>query len=253
MSVWWALFVRELLQRTMADRFGWFWLLAQPILIVIVFVAIRAVILGGAARTIAGAEFIPWLVAGLLGFQMFREVVMRSLNAVEQNRKLFSYRQVKPIDPVLVRCYIEGNLNSFILVLFITASLLFEFSLLPHDPVGALMVWFALWVVGTGTGLIVSTLSVLFPEVRKIMPLIMTPLFLTSGVIFPLNFLPAQYLGWLLWNPLVHGIELTRVYFFASYQPVAGVSGTYLAMWACTLLALGLLLHLRYDQRLKTL
>jgi len=251
-SVWWALFIREALSRTMSDRLGWFWLFAQPILIVIVMVQIRTIILGRSLN-ISGGEFIPWLIFGLLGFQMFRETLLRSMFAVQTNRQLFAYRQVKPIDPVMVRCYIEGLLNTFIFLLFIMASFLLDFSLMPDDPVGGLFIWFSLWAMAVGAGLVVSVLVILIPETEKIMPVIMLPLLLVSGVIFPLNFLPPLYQEYLLLNPIVHGLELLRFYFFANYQPVAGVDVRYLWMWSFSLLALGLMLHLRFHQRMKVL
>lgn len=253
LNVWWALFIREAQQRILKDRFGWFWLIVQPTLAVIMMVAVRGLVMGKSTLLIAGAEWIPWLIVGLLTFQMFREVGIRSLNVVTQNGKLFTYRQVKPIDPVLVIGFVEGTLNTFVLLLFITFSLLLPFDLIPKDPVGVLLAWFLMWMIGYGFGLIFSVLSVLIPEMRKIVPMLMMPLFLTSGVIFPVNFLPAEMLQWLLWNPLLHVSELSRLYFFSSYQPVAGVNWMYPGLWAQSMLFLGFLLHLRYEQRLKTL
>ena len=251
-SVWWALLVRETLNRTMADRLGWFWLFAQPVLITVVFVAIRAVLLGD-LRVIAGAAVIPWLVVGLLAFQLFRETMIRSMVAVEVSRPLYSYRQVKAIDPVLIRCFIEGQLNTFILLIFIFSSLLWDYSLVPSNAVGALIGWMAVWFMGVGVGLTISTLAVLIPETKKIVPVTIMPLFMISGIVFPLNYLSGDLLEYLLFNPLVHGIEFIRSYFFINYQPVKGVSVVYLSFWCLGLLVLGLGLHLRYAQRLKVL
>jgi len=251
-SVWWALFVREALSRTMSDRLGWFWLFAQPIIIVVVMVSIRTVVLGR-IRTISGAEFVPWLIVGLLGFQLFRETLMRSMGAIDTNKQLFSYRQVKPIDPVFIRCYIEGLLATFILIIFILVSLLLGFSLVPSDSLVALFSWFSLWFLGVGCGLVLSVSARLLPETKKVIPVLIMPLFLVSGVIFPLNFLPQEYMQYFLLNPLVHGLELTRSFFFEHYQPLKGVSFFYLWLWSLSLMTIGLILHLRFEQRLKVL
>lgn len=251
-SVWWGVFVREVLHRTMSDRLGWFWLFFQPIMIILVMVAVRYYIMGR-VKTIAGAEFIPWLVVGLLAFQMFRETMTRAMGAVEANRELFSYRQVKPIDPVLVRCFIEGQLNSFILIMFVLIGLLIGVYLVPFDAVGALVAWVSLWLFGIGCGLILSVSNVIFPETGKIVPVTMMPLFLLSGVIFPLNFVPPELLEYLLYNPLLHGVEITRSFFFENYQPVKGISYSYFYFWLFGLLSFGLMLHIRYEKRLKIL
>ena len=251
-SVWWALFVREVLHRTMSDRLGWFWLFFQPIMIILVMVSVRYYIMGN-VKSIAGAEFIPWLMVGLITFQMFRETMMRAMGAVEANRQLFSYRQVKPIDPVLVRCFIEGQLNSFILIMFILTGLLIEIYLVPNDTLGALSAWASLWLFGIGCGLILSVSNVIFPETAKVIPVTMMPLFLISGVIFPLNFVPQELIEYLLYNPLLHGIEITRSFFFENYQPIKGVSYSYFYLWLIGLLSVGLMLHIRFEKRLKIL
>jgi hypothetical protein len=129
-SVWYALFMREAIARTMADRMAWFWMLAEPVAMIAIMVMIRTVVLGRDSH-IAGADFIPWLIVGLFGFHLFRENMMRSIGAVEANQALFGYRQVKPVDPVLVRCYLEGMLKTFIFLLFILAGILLELDLIP--------------------------------------------------------------------------------------------------------------------------
>ena len=251
-NVWWAMFVREALSRTMGDRLDWFWLFAQPILLVVVFVIIRTVILGN-IKAVSGADYIPWLIIGFLGFQLFRQTMMRPMNAVESNRQLFSYRQVLPIDPVLVRCYIEGLLITFVLILFIFFSGLFGIYLIPYDSVLVLFSWVSLWCLGVGVGLVISVLSVLVPETKNIIPVMMMPLLLLSGVIIPINYLPPDIVHYLLFNPIVHGLELLRSYFFESYQPVQGSNFVYLWLCSFSTLAIGMGMHLRFEQRLKVL
>ncbi len=249
-SVWYAMFVREALARTMADRMAWFWMLFEPIAMVVMMIVIRTVIMGR-IRHIDGAEFIPWMVTGLFGFYLVRENMMRPIGAIEANKGLFAYRQVKPVDPVLVRCYLEGLLKSFIFVLFIMVGALLEFGLLPAQPLAALWAWMSLWCLGLGTGLIFSALAGLVPEIGKILRIISMPLLIISGVIFPLNFVPHDLLGYVMWNPIVHGLETLRSAFFPLYRPVTGTSLLYLWYWALVMMALGLMLHLRFELRLK--
>tara|TARA_R110001583_G_scaffold166104_3_gene318866 strand:- start:16154 stop:16942 length:789 start_codon:yes stop_codon:yes gene_type:complete len=247
-SVWYALFLREAIARTTADRFAWFWMLAEPIALVGVMVGMRTIIMSG--QHISGVDFVPWLITGLLGFFLFRENMMRSLGAVEANKGLFAYRQVKPVDPVLVRCYLEGILKSFIFLLFIIAGLLLELGLTPADPLRALFDWIALWLLGIGAGLTLSALSTLVPEVGHVTRITSMPLMLISGAMIPLNFIPHELQQYLLWNPIVHGIENLRVSFFPGYRPLP-VDSTYLWLWTLSLITLGLLLHLRFAQRMK--
>ncbi|SFG19405.1 ABC transporter permease [Neptunomonas qingdaonensis] len=249
-SVWYALFMREALARTTADRFAWFWMIAEPVGYIIIMISIRTVLLNK-TKTIFGAEFVPWMIVGLFGFFLFRENMMRSIGAIDANKGLFAYRQVKPIDPVLVRCYLEGILKTFIFSLFIFTGLLVDLDLLPRDALKAIFYWVLLWCLGLGIGLVLSAVSALVPEVGRIVRMISMPLMLVSGVILPLNFLSYKAQSYMLWNPIVHGIELLRTSFFPLYQSIHGVSIAYLCLWILGSMSLGLLLHLRYAQKLK--
>jgi len=241
--------MREAVTRTTADRFSWFWMLAEPIAIIVIMVAIRSFVFHGSY--IAGADFVPWLIIGLFGYYLFRENMMRSLGAIDANKGLFTYRQIKPIDPVFVRCYLEGILKTFIFLLFIMAGLLLDLNLMPVYPLKAIFGWFSLWVFGLGVGLTLSALTSLVPEVDVVVRIISLPLLIVSGIIFPLGFLPHELQFYLLWNPIVHGVEFLRLGFFSSYRPLNGVDITYLWFWALSLIAFGLMLHLRFAQRLK--
>lgn len=243
------MFMREMVARTMADRMAWFWMIFEPMAIVAIMLALRGFVMGG--RHIAGAEFIPWILVGLMGFTLFRENMMRLLGAVDANSGLFTYRQVKPIDTVLVRGFLEFMIKSFIFLLFIALGNLMKFDLLPHRPVEALFDWLSLWMLGLGAGLLVSALASLVPEVGNVIKLLSLPLLIISGVIFPLNYIPHQYQQYVLWNPIVHGLESMRLNFFASYRSLDGIDLAYLWYWALAMMALGLMLHLRFEDRLK--
>ena len=249
-SVWYAIFFREALARTTADRMAWFWMLFEPIAVIGIMVAIRTVVMGR-TRHIAGAEFIPWLIVGLFGFHLVRENMMKAIGSIEANKGMFAYRQVKPIDPVFVRCYLEGMLKSFIFLLFILAGVMLEFDLIPDQPINALFCWISLWCLGMGSGLINSVIAGLVPEIGRVIRLASLPLLLMSGVIFPLNFVPHEILQFMMLNPIVHGLEAMRGAFFSSYHPIAGTSLLYLWYWALTFMLVGLMLHLRFELRLK--
>lgn len=249
-SVWYAMFIREALARTMADRFAWFWMIFEPAAMVGIMVIVRTVALG-ADQKIYGADFVPWMILGLFGFFLFRDNMLRPIGAVKANKGLFAYRQVKPVDPVLVRCYLEGLLRTFIFLLFIVAGILLEFDLIPDEPLMALVSWVSLWCLGLGVGLIYSALAGLASEFDNIAKLTSMPLLIISGVMFPLNYLPHDLLGYLMWNPIVHGLESFRQAFFSSYRAIPGTSLLYLWMWVLPLWSLGLLLHIRFAETLK--
>jgi capsular polysaccharide transport system permease protein len=89
------------------------------------------------------------------------------------------------------------------------------------------------------------------PEIGKVLRIISMPLLIISGVIFPLNFLPHELLVYVMWNPIVHGLESLRGAFFPLYRPITGTSLLYLWYWILGMATLGLMLHVRFELRLK--
>lgn len=248
-SVWYALFLREVLARTTADRMAWFWMLAEPIAMIGIMIAIRAFAMG--SQHVSGVEFIPWFIVGLFGFHLFRENMLRLIGAVEASKALFAYRQVKPIDPVFIRSYLEGMIKTFIFLMFIAAGVLLDVNLIPDNPLLALFYWALLWMLGLGTGLVLSATSTLIPEVGKIARITSFPLLLISGILFPISYVPYEIQQYLLINPIVHGVELLRSCFFVEYRMVTDISQLYLLFWVLALNAFGLLLHIRFEEKLK--
>lgn len=249
LSVWHALFIREVLARTTGDRLGWFWMLGEPVALIALMVTIRT--FARDRSLIDGVEYIPWLIVGLIAFFLFREGMTRSLSAIAANQALFAYRQVKPIDPVLVRCLLEGIMKTAVLLILISISTLLGYRTLPVDPLGAMFVWFSIWLLGLGTGLTVSVAVRLVPDIDHFIKMLMMPMFILSGAIFPVQTLPHQIQQYLLYNPVLHGLECLRRDFFAGYRSMQAVDLAYLWQWILVLLALGLALHVRFGARLK--
>lgn len=248
-SVWYAMFMREALSRTMADRMGWFWMIFEPVAFVGIMVSIRSFIRGG--RLVVNAEFIPWLIAGLMGFMLVREGMLRGMGAIEGNSALFAYRQVQPVDPVLVRNFLEGALRSLVFLIFIGGGLMLGLDMYPDNAVRVMAAWLSLWCLGLGLGLVTSVAATLVPEVGKVIRMLSLPLMILSGVIIPLNSLPHWLLEYLMLNPIPHGLEALRLGFFENYQVVHGTSMLYFWLFTLTLISVGLLMHLRFVDRLK--
>lgn len=246
--VWYALFMREISARITSDRVAWLWLLLEPIAHVLIMVGVRALL--GRIRVVAGAEFFPWLVVGITAFIMFRNQMNRGMSAISANQALFAYRQVKPADTVLVRCALEGLLSTVVMLLMILVFTLLDQEIIPHDPLAVMGYWIVLWAFGIGVALICSVAATVLPEIKKFINMASLPLYFLSGVMIPVQYFPHELRHYLMYNPLVHLLELLRSAFFPIYQPVDGTSLLYATWWSLGALALGLLLHVRYKFRL---
>ena len=247
LSVWKALFLRESLARLFGRRAAWFWLLLEPLFhigfMVLVFGILRV-------RHIGGIETFLWLILGFMGFFMFRRSGTQGANAISANRSLFAYRQVKPVDTVLVRCVLEGLLMLCILLLVLIFAGLLGLPVIPHDPLAGFLAIFGLWLLGMGFALVVSVAQTMVEELGKLVVMAMMPMYLISGVAFPLAALPYPYNEWLMLNPVAHGLDALRLSFAQNYHVVSGLSLLYLYVFALALLFAGLALHVRYQNRM---
>lgn len=246
-SVWRALFLREALSRIVARRAAWFWLIAEPVLHISYLVVLYTVI---RVRTIGGIDAAVWIVVGVLAYLTFQRTGTQVTGAVGSNQALFAYRQVKPIDALLVRGALEAFLMlvSSIVLLFIAG--LSGYPVMPEDPLAVLLAFCGMWLIGLGYGLVISILIELVPELSKVLKILTRPLYFISGVIHPMSAIPQPYRDWLMWNPLAHGIEAARSGFASTYHAVDGVSLSYLYGCALVIVFLGLALHRRFASRL---
>jgi capsular polysaccharide transport system permease protein len=248
-SVWKALFLREALSRLFSRRAMWFWLLAEPIFHVTYLVVLLTVI---SLRHIGGVDVALWVMVGLLAFFMFRRTASQVSRAIGANLALFTYRQVKPIDTLLVRGLLEGFLMIIITTVLLTCAALAGHSVWPADPLAVVEAFFGLWLVGMGFGLVTSVASELVPEFDRVLNMVMMPIYVVSGVMFPLASIPQPYRDWLLLNPVAHGLEAARLGFASSYHAVPGLSISYIYGFALVSIFLGLALQRRFAARLVT-
>jgi len=247
MSVWRALLLREALARLFGRRAAWFWLLLEPVFHVAYLMFLFAVV---RVRHVGGIETPLWIMVGLLAWFMFQHTARQGASAVNANWALFSYRQVRPVDTVIARALLESALMLVVACILLAGAALVGFDAAPADPLLVMAAWLAMWFCGLGFALITSVVTELSSEIGRVLAMITRPLYLLSGVIFPVHAVPPPYREWLLLNPLLHGLELTRAGFASYYHVVPGVELQYLYACAVTLLLLGLLLHVGLQRRM---
>jgi capsular polysaccharide transport system permease protein len=172
------------------------------------------------------------------------------MGSVDGSRGLFGYRQVKPIDPIIARATVDTLMHSVVYVFFLAVFGWYGLNWFPDQPLGLFAVSAVLIALAFGLGLLFAVLTDEVPQLRIFIRIAYLPLYLISGVILPIKSLPSQVQGWLLWNPLLHLMELSRHYFFDQYRAIQQASLTYPASVALVALAAGLSLYRLRSQRL---
>ena len=227
-----AIFLRELKTRFGAYRLGYLWAILEPLTFVVVIGWLRSHF---GEESVFNIPIYIFFALGYMGYQLFEKTMTRAGYAISANRGLFNYRQVKPIDAILARVILELLVFwSTVMVLLLLFGWL-GMSVKVDDPLLIVACTTNLMLMSLGGALIVSSSSHFIKEVEKIIPIVTRPLFFISAVFFSLQDIPQQFHVYLLWNPILHAVELLRSGFYSSY-PSEGLSLSFLT--ACSLVAL---------------
>jgi capsular polysaccharide transport system permease protein len=246
-EVLFALIIREATARVGGQWIGAVWTLIEPLAQTVLFVVLYGVLID---RVAPAGEYAVFLATGMVPFQLFQNLSSRLMDGIESNRGLFSYRQVKPIDVLAARAMVEAGMN--LLVYAFTLGILgwLDFHVVPADPLSMIGVNALMLAFGTAYGILVAVLTHDRPRSRSLIRISNMPLYLASGIMFPVDLLPRELLDPLLWNPLLHLVELSRHAFIPDYVPVRGVGVLYPFIFMLALLTWGLLLYQAKRQRL---
>lgn len=243
-----ALFFRELKTRFGKLRLGYIWAFLEPGAHLMVLVTI----LGYAMhRTMPDISFPIFLVNGLIPYFLFANIVTRSIGAIEANKGLFNYRPVKPVDTVIARSMLETIIYCSVYILLMVAIRLVGEGIVVILVTEIVLVWVLLVIYSFGVGLIFMVVGKFSSEAAKVIPILIKPLYFFSCIMFPLNAVPEDYRPYLLWNPLVHVVELSRKLVVPGYLSEGGSLG-YIALCALISLFTGLALYRLYEEAMLT-
>jgi capsular polysaccharide transport system permease protein len=256
-SVWRAMFLREALDRLFEARAAWLWLMAEPI----IYISIHAFGLETFhVLQVGGMSINMWIIAGFIGFLIWRRTWTQVLHGIDSNKAFFAYRQVKPFDVAIVRALLELFLMVPVTIVIMGLAIAAGHGMtrdvvnpqwLPADPLMAIIAALGLWLLGLGMGLVTSVVMHVIPELDHVFKLLYLPLYYLSGALLPLSlYVPAQYQFFFVANHIVNGLEMMRQGFLPSYHVLTGVSLSYLYAWALGLLLVGLALYKRYSRKL---
>jgi capsular polysaccharide transport system permease protein len=248
-STWKGLLLRETVNRLSAGRAAWAWLLIEPLVYVMFMLGMFTVV---HVTSVGGIDATLWLTIGIMAFFQFRRTASQCTNAISANRALFTYRQVKPVDTVLVRAACEGFLMLLVMIAAMCMLALLGHDVIPVDPLALLGALGGLWLIGLGFGLISSVAVELIPEMNKMIGFIMMPAYFLSGVMVQVGVIPEPYRDYLAMNPLVHGLETARLSFAPYYHTINDLSLAYLYTWALVLVFFGLALQVRFATRVAS-
>lgn len=192
----------ELISRFARSKLGGLWLIINPLSQVLIYALILSNVL---AAKLPGIEsqyaYAIYLMAGLLAWTLFNEVVSRCLTLfIDQGnlmKKMSFPRITLPI--IAVGSCLLNNIFLFVAMLGIFALLGHEFSIvmLWLIPLTLIVLLFAL-----GLGLILAVLNVFLRDIGQVMPIILQVWFWFTPIVYPESIIPEAYRHLLSLNPM---------------------------------------------------
>ena len=172
--------------------------------------------------TLAGASHgsnLPIAAFALTGYSsvlLWRNMPGRCSGAIVPNLALMYHRHVKVIDIFVSRLLLEvaGSTASFITlgIIFTAVGLIKP----PEDFLKIMLAWFMLAWFGAALALLIGGLSERSEVIEKLWHPMAYLLFPLSGAAFMVSWLPVTAQNFILFLPMVHGVELLREGYFGS-------------------------------------
>lgn len=210
-----ALVLRETRTRFGNHQLGYIWALVEPLFWVLTFFGIFYF----TGRHIHyGMDIVSFITTGIIPYHLFKDTMSRSQTAIQANAALLFYPQVHPLDLVLARVSLEFVTLVTVFIIIMSGHSLYLGELHISSLLRVMSGLLLAGLLGASIGLFFSSLSVYSKLLDRIIPLVTRPLFFISGLFFTANELPAQARDILLWNPVLHCVELVRDGWFPSYH-----------------------------------
>ncbi len=192
----------EFVLRFGRSKFGGLWMIIHPLAQVAIYALILSKVL---AAKLPGIDnpyaYSLYLMAGILAWSLFAEIVGRCLTLFIENGNLMKKMRFPRIAlPVIV----VGSCTLNSLLLFI--SILGVFALLGQYPNMNILWLFPLTLtiiaLSIGIGLVLGVLNVFVRDVGQVTPIVLQFLFWLTPIVYPVSIIPAELRNLLEYNPM---------------------------------------------------
>lgn len=192
----------ELVSRFARSKLGGMWVIINPLSQVAIYALILSNVL---AAKIPGIEnkysYAIYLMAGLLAWTLFSEIINRCLNLfIEQGNlmKKMSFPRITLPVIVIGSCLLNYILLFVaVLVIFVLLGHQFSLAMLWLIPLTVPVV-----VLALGIGLTLGVMNVFVRDIGQMMPIVMQVWFWFTPIIYPESIIPERYQYLMDLNPL---------------------------------------------------
>ena len=244
-----ALFLRELAMRFSVSKTGLFWTFFEPFMQVLVMVLIKILLFGGSGGTF---DFAVFLALNFTAYNMFKNILSKSLGSFVANKGLFVYKQVKPINTIVARIVLETFMTGIIIMIFLCIGWYFEFEMQVDNLMMVIFGFLWLIVFAFSFGLFLAVGNSFFSSIGKVINILMIFIMFFSAVFYTVEMLPSEIREILLWNPLMHFMMMIHGHYFEVLD-TSYIDYEYMLLWTLSLLFMGLWFYRRLEEKIISL
>jgi lipopolysaccharide transport system permease protein len=227
---------------------GPLWFLIQPILTTIVFTVVFGQIAGISTD---GVPQVLFYLSGITCWSYFSECLTKTSETFTMNANIFGKvyfpRVIIPLSIVVSNLLRFGV--QFLLFLCFCLWFAARGTTLQINWVACLfpLLVFLMGVLSLGLGMIISSLTTKYRDLRFLLQFAVQLLMYATPVIYPVSALPQQYRSWILANPLTAIVETFRFGFLGAgeFEPL---HLAYSAVVAISLLCVGMIVFNRVEK-----
>ena len=230
------------------DRIGYLWLVLDPLIHVLIICIVPLLL---HASQVADMNTFPFAIIGACFWLTFRTAATGALAGGGILKPQLEHPAVRRFDIIVAR-----GLSAVVIYFFVGTALMLVTTYMGQSgfPVNLplfLLCFVTSWMLGMAYGIIVHSLVLRYPGMRRINGFLIRFIAFTSGLFYVTEQLPDDVAGVALWNPLLHVVQLARSYWFYDYKTRDG-DPIYVFYWFLALALLSLACIILDERRLES-
>ncbi|MGH7799256.1 MAG: ABC transporter permease [Thermodesulfobacteriota bacterium] len=225
--------IRDIRARYIGSFLGIFWSIIHPLTQLFIYYFIFSVVLKiKLGPEYGGTNFAIWLIAGLLPWMLFAEVVNRSPGAVLEQSSLIT-KMVFPSEILPLAHLAAALINHLIaVVIFIAFLMVFGYGM-SFKILLILPYLLAIGIFALGISWMLSALNVFLRDIGQIIGVFMNIWFFLTPIVYPRELIPESFQRLYGLNPMLQAVEGYRVALLGktdidttglSYLPLLGLA-----------------------------
>ena len=210
---------REFVARYLGSQLGLFWAVVQPLAMILIYTLVFAAIMKPAMPGHEGKfAYSIYLCAGLLTWQLFSDLLNRSVGMFAQNSGLLKKVNIPKLAlPVIVA--LSALINFAIVFLLFIGFLVITGNFAGAAVIAMAPVLLLVVLLAQGLGVLVGTINVFYRDVEQITSMILQFWFWLTPIVYPARALPDTFATILAWNPLWPIVQFAQSIFVDGRVP----------------------------------